>query len=331
MFSLRKRFKQIETEHDANLIKRSFDSLPIELYLFIFDYFSGRDLIKFRSINSFFKNLIDSTKYIWDKKLQIHVKLRRKLNIDHFLRFALSTANDSIVIDCLKEIKQTDLLKYSQCSDKKLKVNFKFLNTLSFCCLDIFANNCHQLKIESFFSSYGQFKSTHQTDASNKQLKKFTNLTHLDLACLLYDSKQHKYFIWNDIYLEEFIQDQFTALFLNITNLKLSYYCGSTKNLIRCLRNLINLETLELDNCNTVNDYSNRNSRKKLSISKLNLNSVTTSLAVAILQRLTDLNSIKCLHLVLNDKDNNLLNNLIDIISTLNLISFKTNFHFEIP
>lgn len=303
MFSLRKRFKSIEENSSKETSRIQFESLPAEVYYLIFDYLSGRDLIKLRLVNSFFKNLIDQAKHLWLTQLVVHVKIKRKLDMNHFFEFISYLNNDYLIIDCLKEIKhQENVFKLE---NKLLKIEFKFLNTLSFTILNFFSNNCTELKIDSFLNTHGQIKSEYKQSVYEVSLNSYKNLKYLNISCLLYDSNQNKYFIRNDIYLDEFFQNKFKLLFVNIRELKLKYYAGSNKRLVKCLKNLANLTSLELDESQfTQDDYALRESRNKLDIKNLSLVSVNLTLCLLILKRVTNLTKLENIKLKLSNNNN---------------------------
>ena len=304
MFGLRKRFKLELNEWSIQNKKTNFNELPIEIYFCIFDHLKANDIVKFRLVNSFFKDLIDSALFLWLKRFLIHISLGKRLDLESFFKFIEKTQSNEIVIDCLKEIKSQNFKCNVLSENASLKyIHFNTLNILAFNYFNIFSDCCVCLQIDSFVNSFGIVKSVTQSEISNIILNKYSKLENLKVSCLLYDKKQCKTFIWNDIYLNEFFQNQFSQLFSHVNELQITHYTGSSKILIKCLRNFKSLNSLVLEECEPINDYlkirkKEKFSKKRLLVESLRLSSVTASMALTVLERLVNMNHIKQLSLL---------------------------------
>jgi hypothetical protein len=305
MFGLRKRFKLSLNESSIEKIHAtSFKELPVEIYFCIFDHLKANDILKFRLVNSFFKGLIDCALFLWMKRFLIHVSLSKRLDIDRFFKFLEENQSNEIAIDCLNEIKSPNVKCHTLSDQTTLKsIHFYTLNILAFNYFNMFSECCVDLKIDSFVNSFGIVKSLTQSEISNLLLKKYTKLKNLQVSCLLYDKKQGKHFIWNDIYLDDFFQNHFSQLFSNVNELRLTHYTGSNKILIKCLRNFKSLSTIILEECKPINDYlkiksikKEKSFEKRIRIESLQMSSVTASMALTVLDKLVDMSHIKHLN-----------------------------------
>jgi hypothetical protein len=327
MFSLRKRFKSVLENNESE--RKEFDQLPIELYFCIIDHLTTKDILNLRLLNSKFKQIIDSARFIWSKRVKLHIQINKNFKLNSMLNFLTNIKTNSIEIDCLKQIKLKNLQSWSNSfeqEERDLKINFKVLNTMSIHYLNVFSENCIYLKIESFVNTFGQFKSSSQLN--HYTTRTCSKLKHLNISCLLYDLNQEKYYIWNDIYLENFFRNQFKQTFTNIQELELNFYHSSTRLLIRNLKKLKFLKTLYLYECQTINDYNKAViNDSSLLISELNLTKCSTWLVINVLEQLINPNEIKILKLFLLDKDLNNHHLIKKILENyLKLISLELNF-----
>ncbi len=328
MFSLRKRFKSVLENNES--VPKEFDQLPIELYFCIIDHLTTKDILNLRLLNSKFKLIIDSAKFIWSKRVKLHVQINKNFKLNNMLNFLTNIKTNSIEIDCLKQIKLKNLQSSWSHSfeqeERDLRINFKVLNTMSIHYLNVFSDNCIYLKIESFVNTFGQFKSANQMNYYTTRT--YSKLKHLNISCLLYDLNQEKYYIWNDIYLENFFRNQFKQIFTNLQELELNFYHSSTRLLIKSLKKLKFLKTLNLYECQTINDYNTAIiNDSSLLISELNLTKCSTCLIINVLEQLINPNEIKILKLFLLDKDLNNHHLIKKILQNyLKLKSLELNF-----
>ncbi|CAF0943898.1 unnamed protein product [Brachionus calyciflorus] len=340
MFGLRKRAKLIhEEQNDPKEIKNNFNNLPIEIYFLITDFLSIQEILNFRLLNSFFKNLIDNSKFIWNK-VSIKIDFNTKVDLEKIIKFINEKKRfNKINLSCSnlltkKQIKQYENLKveYLNC-----RLNVKELNILSINVFKFFPN-CSNLQIDSFINTSGPILST--KIQTNMDLIVFEKLIALDLTCLVYDNKNEKQYIWNNVYKENCLLNKSTKLFPNLNELKFRHYNDSIYKLFKKISKLINLKLIEFDNCKSIEsiEYLDRkfkffNNEKKLNINNYIFNSCSFLVVYYFLKNLSDLDKCTSLTLVVRDEmlsedeiENEFFKKSLEIISKMtNLTHLETN------
>lgn len=153
----------------------------------------------------------------------------------------------------------------------------RYLNILSLNCLNLFANTCENLYIEAFIKCRQKNdseilpSSKLQRQYNEKILLPFKSLKKLDLNCLLLfpfiDSNNFyfdKYNIWYKCAEKSLYFREPNLLFSSeyLTEIKISYYADSIKQLCNCLSLAVNLKHLNFKNCDPINDLNNENEEK---------------------------------------------------------------------
>jgi hypothetical protein len=196
-----------------------------------------------------------------------------------------------------------------------LSLTFRDLNPLSMNCLNLFAEKCRHMRIESFTSSKsGEIKSNkYKTYLSFVKLNKFESLASLDLNCLFYDSKLQKYFIWDRI-IDENVLFKCSYLFENLADLRIQFL-NLTKNLssfYTSIANLNNLKSLKLEHCHfygsnlgniekDINAFICESKLKQLNLETLIFNSTSVFFVYLTLKYFINLNSLCTLKLFVSE------------------------------
>ena len=278
MFSLRKRAKfisQIDQRIANDLLnsietKKSFcvastpstcsdcfllTKLPIEILFLILEKLSVKDLLKLRQANTEFKKFIDKSECLWNRIYVKFIVTNNDFNSKfEFLHSIMSKIN-FIQLDCSQIIKKK-LIEHRQTTQshiehlglaKNVTVKIQVLNVLSLSNLNYF-NYCTRLVIESFNDTTGPVKNSKHSAYYEMELIPFTNLKFLDINCKIYIANNKNHFEWTNIASENKMISQMRYLFSNITELRIHFYFGSFKKLIRNLKGLIFLKVLEIEN-----------------------------------------------------------------------------------
>jgi len=303
MHSLRKRAKQesVQEEHQTQKTTTTtlahadigkllchesecvlLSKMPIEIVYSIFEKLEVKDLMKLRSMNKNFRDLIDKSKHIW-RKVSVGIKVESS-NLYEFLEFLGHNEKIrnilSIKLDCTAIFKKKLLNNPPEiqakinglCPDQDFTVWITKLNSLSICCINYF-NYCTILIIEMFVDTFGQVTSLRNSSYFEFELNSFKSLKILDINCKIYDLLSRRYFKWIDINAQNRILNKMDTVFYNLKELYIRFYSGSFKNLIKSLKSLTRLKVLELDNP-SLDDRERIDLREDTENSELNLESL---------------------------------------------------------
>ena len=109
--------------------------------------------------------------------------------------------------------------------------------------MNIIADNCESLNIESFLNTCGQVKTSKQLEYLNRPITEFNQLKYGWLNFILFDHDQKNYYVWNDVDTENFLKNHFLKLFRNVKEIRLKCFQGSMKILLKSLR-YVNIKKL---------------------------------------------------------------------------------------
>ncbi|RNA31482.1 hypothetical protein BpHYR1_053507 [Brachionus plicatilis] len=247
MFGLRKRAKLIQ-EENVQSSTIDFNNLPIEIYYCIFDYLKMSDVLNLRLLNSFFKNLIDNSNFIW-RKNSIKIDFSSKIELEKVADFIKRKKICHLKASCLatltkKQLKLQKSLRFD--SEQSYDLKIINLNIFSIKCLNFFPN-CSCLQIESFINTSGSVVGQKFQDNSSIELEPFDKTHSFDVSCLVYDSKSDKQFVWDSILRENCLLNKINHLFPNLVDLSIHFYNGSLYKLFKKISKLNQLKSLELD------------------------------------------------------------------------------------
>jgi hypothetical protein len=139
-------------------------------------------------------------------------------------------------LNCEKVVKKFKKYKLPTPASKKLNITVDRINIQSLFVLNIFASYCHTLNVTSFLNSSGPVKSESELENFRLELNEFPELISATVKFILYDKIAQKSYIWNDIYLNSFLELQFHSVFKNVKNLSLHSYHGSSRTFLRTLK-----------------------------------------------------------------------------------------------
>lgn len=250
MFGLRKRAKLIQEENHQQFTLTDFNNLPIEVYYCIFDYLKLADLINIRLLNSFFKQVIDNSSFIW-KKNAFKIEFNSKVEMEKMADFIKQKRIRHIKASCLatltkKQLRLQKSLRFD--SDICYHLELVNLNIFSINFLNFFTN-CSCIRIESFTNTSSSVISPKFRDCSAIELEPLVKTRSLDISCLVFDAKSQKKFLWNTILSENCLLNKIRSLLPNLQDLTIHYYNGCVYKLFKKISKLENLKLLELNCC----------------------------------------------------------------------------------
>lgn len=335
---------ELEPLNPSPVVDDLFSSLPVEIHYKIIDLLPIKTILNLRRLNKHFKQFVDSYAKIWKK-------LNLKLDLDQMARNNTITVDLDAIELFLHKIPHFDLIEFKCESvltrEKKIELNLRLrknnsiglranrsftirtreLNIASTVnSLNLIANSCEKLIIESFFKSNPHQRSFNKTE--NAKCLKFEHLTCLDLNCATFShydgSLKQEFRNINNICV-----DQMVDLFPNLVHLHLQHYNDSTFMLYEKLIRLPRLKLIEFYQVSTHPSFNlnweflvfEKNMEQpytpnKLKIETYLLRSTRFETIKMYLGHFSDLSYLKCLSLFRVELFNSDFENLLELMSS---------------
>ena len=246
-----------------------FSKIPIEIVYSILEKLPVRDLMRLRLMNKNLHDFIDKTSTFWHRvSIEINIESGNLSEFMEFLRQNEKLQNINMIkLDCSNKISKKLLSSPQEIQTKldglplgkDLTVFIKTLNSLTIAVLNYF-NFCTCLIVDKFVDSIGQVKSLKNSSYFEFELNRFNNLRILDMNCKICDSSSGEVFKWININVQNKMINKMDKVFWNLNELYISFYAGSLKKLIKCVKSLVNLKVFELENP-SLNDWEKNDLR----------------------------------------------------------------------
>ena len=302
MFSLRKRAK-VESQKVSSsnstfdrTLEITLGHLPVEIYFCIFDWLDLRSLLKVRELNRSFKDLIDNAAFVW-RRVRVNFDLERnEFDLNAALEMINRQSNvDSIDLNCPSLVParfMTPRLTLDR-NGHLFDLYVKRINFFSLGVLNYFSQNCANLEIRSVESASDEIKALKQLQDRLRDIKEFSNL----------ESGVISFSGWNRHELDAFLKHEFRTIFGNAKTLTIRRYSASAKRLVKSLRKLKFLSSLNFDKCAPTTDYFEQSANSFAYLSTLSFNLSSNSSVFYFLGSLRSPYTIHTLKLFIDHTD----------------------------
>ena len=271
MFTLRKRAKlEAVAKSNKEQLPIGIGQLPIEILYILFIYISYKDILKLRSLNKYFQQVIDRCFMVWRKRVKLKAQIQSGNDLIAIAQFLQSRPMINHVE--LTISKQIDFdIELRKCSNQislcneNLKLVLSYFNVTSVECLNMFSNCCSSLILKSFSLTKTLSDFALQLQLKNVYSLLLKNLKKFELNCLSYhmnkigEAKELSNIPVN--YLETFFEfnRNFQIFAANLREFTLKYFVNSAESYIRLFRKLVKVNqdmcSLKFEHCKMVANF----------------------------------------------------------------------------